>query len=117
MRDRNPIMEPASVGLGKILSQALRLAAPGDVPVLVWPLACGSRVAERTRALGCADGVLKVEVPDRAWREQLAELTPRYLPVLNQYGSEHVRAIEFVVQGQGTAGSKAPALVRRVRHN
>lgn len=110
-------MEPASTGLSKILSQALRQTAPGDVPVLVWPLACGSRVAERTKAVGFAEGVLKVEVPDRAWREQLGELSPRYLHVLNQYSTQPVRAIEFVVQGQNTAGAKAPVFVRRTRRD
>jgi hypothetical protein len=117
MRDRNPTMEPASVGLSKILSQALRQTPADEAPVLVWPLACGATVAERTKALSFADGVLRVEVPDRAWREQLAELASRYLPVLNQYCTSRVRAIEFVVQGQNTAGAKAPAFVRRMRHD
>jgi predicted nucleic acid-binding Zn ribbon protein len=109
-------MEPASVGLGKILSQALR-QTPDEAPVLVWPLACGAAVAERTKALSFADGVLRVEVPDRAWREQLAELASRYLPILNQYGANRVRVIEFVAKGQNTAGAKAPVFVRRARHD
>jgi len=41
-----------------------------------------------------------VEVPDRAWREQLSELSPRYVVTLNQYCSQRARAIEFVVAGR-----------------
>jgi hypothetical protein len=100
MRDRNPIMEPVSVGLSKVLSQALRQTPADEAPLLAWPLACGAAVAERTKALSFADGVLRVEVPDRAWREQLSELSPRYVATLNQYCSQRARAIEFLVAGR-----------------
>jgi predicted nucleic acid-binding Zn ribbon protein len=58
---------------------------------------CGSAVAERTRALSFADGVLRVAVPEMGWKSELQTLAPRYLAAINRYTTEPVRKIEFVV--------------------
>lgn len=92
-------MEHASVGLEKIVAGALRRAPAGEGPVLAWPLACGPAVADRTRALNFADGILQVEVPDKGWRAELQALAPQYLAVINRYVGESVKRIEFVVSG------------------
>jgi hypothetical protein len=90
-------MERATAGLNKILGRSLNQAPAGDAPVLAWPIVCGSTVAERTRAVAFAGGVLRVEVPDEGWRYELRSLAPRYLALLNQYVSDGVNRIEFVV--------------------
>jgi len=90
-------MERAAAGLQKIVSDALRRVPPEQAPILAWPLACGSAVAERTRALDFAQGVLRVEVPDPGWRSELQTLAPQYLAVLNRYSGESVKRVEFVV--------------------
>ena len=90
-------MQPAGLGLDKVVARSLRKAPAGQAPLLAWPLACGSAVAGRTRALNFADGVLRVEVPDAGWREELQTLAPRYLAVLNRYVAENVARIEFVI--------------------
>jgi predicted nucleic acid-binding Zn ribbon protein len=90
-------MQPAGLGLDKVVARSLRKAPAGQAPLLAWPLACGSAVAGRTRALNFADGVLRVEVPDVGWREELQTLAPRYLAVLNRYVAENVARIEFVI--------------------
>jgi hypothetical protein len=92
-------LERAGVGLEKIVLGALRRSQPGEGPVLAWPLACGSAVAARTRALQFADGILRVEVPDAGWRKELQGFAPQYLAVLNRYVAETVRRIEFVIKG------------------
>jgi predicted nucleic acid-binding Zn ribbon protein len=92
-------MERASAGLHKIVSDALKRTPMGQAPLLAWPLACGSAVAERTRPLECSQGVLRVEVPDAGWRRELQALTPEYLAVINRYVRESVRRIEFVIPG------------------
>lgn len=95
-------MERASAGLHKIVSDVLRRAPEaGQAPLLAWPLACGSAVAERTRALACSQGVLRVEVPDASWRTELEALTPAYLAAINRYLEERVKGIEFVISGAG----------------
>jgi hypothetical protein len=64
---------------------------------MAWPVVCGSAVAERTRALSYADGVLRVAVADLGWKSELQGLAPRYLASINRYTAEAVRRIEFVV--------------------
>lgn len=88
-------MQHARTTLRKIFSDTLR--AEGDnAPLLAWPLACGAKIAERTSALGFADGVLTVSVPDETWRRQLQGFTAQYLGALNQITAEPVSRIEFV---------------------
>jgi hypothetical protein len=89
----------ASAGLENIIAKALHRAPVGESALLAWPVACGSSVADRTRALGFSDGVLRVEVADAGWRRELAHLAPRYLAMINKYSAASVKRIEFVVKG------------------
>ncbi len=90
-------MERARSGLQKIMAEALRHTAAEDGPALAWPLVCGSAVAARTRVLGFADGVLRVEAQDETWRKQLLDFAPAYLASLNQLVRERIVRIEFTV--------------------
>jgi Dna[CI] antecedent DciA-like protein len=89
--------EHVRAGLEKVMGSSLRHISPGERPVLAWPLACGSKVAARTRALEFTGGVLRVEVPDAGWRAELQALSPQYLAVINRYTVEAVKRVEFVV--------------------
>jgi predicted nucleic acid-binding Zn ribbon protein len=91
-------LEPAGAGLEKIVTGALHRAAPGEAPLTAWPLACGSVVAERTRAVKFSDGVLSVQVPDIGWKRELQILSPRYLSALNRYAGTKIDRIEFVIR-------------------
>ena len=91
-------MEALTPTLEKIVAKSVRSASPSDAPVLAWPLACGSAVAARTRALDFTNGVLTVEVPDVGWRAELQRLAPQYLAVINRYASKSVNRILFVVR-------------------
>ena len=97
-------MEQAGSGLDKIVARSLRLAPPTEAPLLAWPVVCGSAVAERTRALSFADGVLIVEVAGARWKAELQSLAPRYLAAINRYTSEAVRRIEFVLAKMESSG-------------
>lgn len=94
-------MIPTGTSLEKIVSGALRHAAPEQTPVLAWPLACGSSVAARTRVLDFSDGVLRVQVADAGWKRELQSLAPRYVAMLNRYASRKVERVEFVVTKDG----------------
>jgi predicted nucleic acid-binding Zn ribbon protein len=96
------------------MASALRRARAGEGPVLAWPLACGSTVAERTHALDFTQGVLRVEVPDLGWRKELQSFAPQYLAVINRYVGQGVKRIEFIVAGQQVA-AKADKHVRTTR--
>ena len=69
-------MNRASAGLETIIAKALHSAPASESALLAWPVACGSKVAERTRALSFSDGILRVEVADAGWRRELANLAP-----------------------------------------
>jgi predicted nucleic acid-binding Zn ribbon protein len=90
-------MQPAGTGLEKVVARSLRKAPAGQAPLLAWQLACGSAVAERTRALDFANGILRVEVPDPGWRRELQALAARYVAIVNRYVAEDVTRIDFVV--------------------
>ncbi|PYX71068.1 MAG: hypothetical protein DMG72_17665 [Acidobacteria bacterium] len=92
-------MERATATLEKIVAASLRRAPAGEGPVLAWPLACGSTVAQRTRALDFAQGILRVQVPDEGWCKELRALASQYLALINRYSGESVKRIEFVASG------------------
>jgi hypothetical protein len=91
-------LERAGEGLENIVAKALQRAPAAESPLLAWPVACGSAVAERTRAVSFADGVLRVEVANAGWRRELAALAPRYVATINRYSAISVRRIEFVLK-------------------
>jgi predicted nucleic acid-binding Zn ribbon protein len=91
-------MQPVGPALQRVVAKALKNTP--DAVVLAWPLACGNAVAERTRALALEDGILRVEVPDAAWRAQLNALVPRYIASLKSYVGDQVKAISFVLPAQ-----------------
>jgi Dna[CI] antecedent, DciA len=107
MTPRKFHMQPAASGLDKVVARFLRKAPPEEAPLLAWPVACGSTVAARTRALEFEDGILRVQVPDAGWRRELQALAPRYVAALNGYLKDAVTKVEFVVAGRKHAASVA----------
>ena len=94
---REVTMEHARAGLQKIVADTLRRAPAEGAAVLAWPLVCGTAVADKTQALDINDGILRVQVPDAAWRTQLLGLAPQYVAAVNQFTSHNVRRISFVL--------------------
>lgn len=93
----NPFpMQHARGTLSKIYANAAKHAVGEQAPVLAWPLACGSKVAQRTAALSCINGELAVRVPDKLWRHQLDCLSNQYLAAINQVSRQKVKSIRFI---------------------
>jgi Dna[CI] antecedent DciA-like protein len=90
-------MERAAAHLDRTINQVLRRVPSKDSILLAWPVACGSAVADRTRAIRFENGVLSVEVLDQGWRRELSALAGQYLAALNRVAAERVQRIEFVV--------------------
>ncbi len=88
-------MDHARGGLQKIVLEALNGAPAEEHAMLAWPVVCGASVAAKTRALNFEHGVLRVEVPDKAWRTQLLELRPHYAGALRRIAK--VERIDFVL--------------------
>lgn len=80
------------------MSRSLRQVPREVAPLLAWPLACGSAVAARTRAVEFTKGVLHVEVADSGWKHELQALAPRYLAAINRHAEHSVSRIEFVIR-------------------
>jgi len=93
-------MQHGRAALQKIMGEVLDGAPASEAPSLAWPLVCGPGVAKRTRVLGFRGGVLRVEVPDVAWRNQLTSLLPKYLDALNQTITAQVKHILFLLPGE-----------------
>ena len=89
-------MQHAGTTLRKIFRETLSREGESGA-MLAWPLACGTKTAERTQALSFAGGILTVAVPDETWRRQLRTFAGEYLTQLNQLSSEKVSRIEFVI--------------------
>jgi len=106
-------MQRASSTLKRIFADTLRRGGGEDAPLLAWPLACGSKVAEKTSAIRYADGVLTVEVPDAAWRQQLEGFSRQYLAALTQISAQPVNTVKFVVKNQMEVG-RARAIPKRL---
>ena len=99
-------MEQIAPALEKLVLKSLRHASAGDAPLLAWPFACGSAVAERTRALEFSNGVLRVEVPDPGWRAELQRLAHRYVASINRCNVGTVSRIHFVIPKEETGGEQ-----------
>ena len=93
-------MRHAGSTLKKIFADTLHRGDGDSAPLLAWPLVCGSKVAEKASAIGYADGVLTVEVPDATWQQQLFGLNRQYIAALKQLSAQPVNAIKFVVKNQ-----------------
>ncbi len=89
-------LEPARVGYHKIVADILRRAPAEDAARIAWHLVSGSQVAQRTTVLELKEGVLRVRVPDNAWRRQLSEFAPQYLERIASVLSAAINHIEFV---------------------
>jgi len=89
-------MHHAKATLSRIYANAVQQAAGAQAPVIAWPLACGPKVAQRTVALGCANGELAVRVPDKVWRNELQCFSAQYIAALNLMSRHKVKSIRFV---------------------
>lgn len=93
-------MDHIRQSLQQIVIEAVRRAPAEDLPMLAWPLACGSAVAQKTRALAFCDGELTVQVPDAPWRTQLLSLTSHYLQQLREITDGRVQQLRFVLASE-----------------
>ncbi len=97
MLESKPV-ESIRTGLRRIMQDLLAAQPQEEAALLAWPLVCGKEVAARTCAAGFREGSLTVEVPDAAWRAQLAAFAPRYVSSYAELIGPVVREVKFVKQ-------------------
>jgi hypothetical protein len=83
---------------------------------LLWPLVVGPNLAASTRLVSIRGSRVRIAVPDRTWKRELAGLEKTILDTLHRAcGEEFGRAIDLVedagLAGCGAASEKAAASV------
>ena len=81
--------------LKKSLSQSLNSLREEDRLAAAWPVACGKTMAERGTVVGYADGVLRVEVENGAWLQQLMSMRGQLAREMARIAGVRVREIHF----------------------
>lgn len=96
-------MEALAGVLDRLLARlGLDEALHGWEAVEEWPRVVGPQIANRTRALGFQDGVLRVAVEGSAWMHELGYLRRDIIQRLNQaLGADRVRDVKFVIPRKG----------------
>jgi predicted nucleic acid-binding Zn ribbon protein len=88
-------MEPIRTGLRRVMHDVLAAQPPEEAVALAWPLVCGKDVAARTRVVNLEEGRLTVEVPDAAWRAQLAAFRSQYIKGYAELMGPVVKEVKF----------------------
>lgn len=78
-----------------VLGRSLESMPAEDRIAAAWPVACGQKIAERTRIAGFADAVLTVEVADAAWLKQMRSMSEKLKHDLRSIAGVDVTDILF----------------------
>ena len=79
------------------MGRSLRTMSEEDRLAVAWPIACGKAMAERGDVLGFADGVLRMQVADRLWLQQMMSMRSQLAAELSRIAKVYVREIHFEV--------------------
>ena len=85
--------------LKKSLGQSLNSLRDEDRLAAAWPVACGRTMAERGTVVGYNDGVLRVQVENRAWLHQLMSMRGQLAGEMARIAGVMVCEIHFEVKG------------------
>jgi len=89
-------MEPMRDVLRSSLSRSLRAVSHEDRLAAAWTVACGRAMAERGTVVRYSDGVVRVEVADAVWMQQMIALRGTLAREMSRIAGVQVDAIEFV---------------------
>ena len=77
------------------LGESLRALPDEDRLAAAWPVACGKAMAGRGTVMGYADGVVRVQVEDGAWLQQLTSMRGQLAREMARIAGVPVREIHF----------------------
>lgn len=80
------------------LRRSLGAMRDEDKLAAAWPVACGKAMAERGTVMGYADGVVEVQVADRAWLQQMMSMRGQLAGELARISGVKVCEIHFEVK-------------------
>jgi predicted nucleic acid-binding Zn ribbon protein len=81
--------------LKRSLGQSLNSLRDEDRLAAAWPVACGKTMAERGTVVGYDDGVLRVQVENRAWLQQLMSMRGQLAGEMARIAGVRVSEIHF----------------------
>ena len=81
--------------LKKSLGQSLSSLREEDKLAAAWPVACGKRMAERATVMSYDNGVLRVQVENRAWLQQLMSMREQLAGEMTRIAGVRVSEIHF----------------------
>jgi predicted nucleic acid-binding Zn ribbon protein len=81
------------------LGQSLNSLRDEDRLAAAWPVACGKTMAERGTVVGYDDGVLRVQVENRAWLHQLRSMRGQLAGDMARIAGVMVSEIHFEMKG------------------
>ncbi|HWR37333.1 MAG TPA: DciA family protein, partial [Clostridia bacterium] len=79
------------------MADAIRRLPAEEAAGTAWTFVCGQAVSDRTKVLEFREGILRIEVPDAAWRAQLLGMAGHYRAALTEYSGQTVQRIEFLL--------------------
>jgi predicted nucleic acid-binding Zn ribbon protein len=85
--------------LKKSLSRSLNSLRDVDRLAAAWPVVCGKTMAERGTVVGYNDGVLRVQVENRAWLHQLMSMRGQLAGEMARVAGVMVSEIHFELKG------------------
>jgi len=77
------------------LGQSLNSLSDDDKLVAAWPVACGKTMAERATVIGYDRGVLRVQVENRTWLQQLMSMREQLAGEMARIAGVSVSEIHF----------------------
>jgi predicted nucleic acid-binding Zn ribbon protein len=81
--------------LKRSLGQSLNSLCDEDRLAAAWPVACGKTMAVRGTVVGYDDGVLRVQVEDKAWLQQLMSMRGQLAGEMARVAGVTVSTIHF----------------------
>jgi predicted nucleic acid-binding Zn ribbon protein len=81
--------------LKRSLGQSLNSLRDEDRLAAAWPVACGKTMAVRGTVVGYDDGVLRVQVEDKAWLQQLMSMRGQLAGEMARVAGVTVSTIHF----------------------
>ena len=82
------------------LARSLERMTAEDRLAAAWPVACGKALSERGLLTGYEDGVVRVEVTDAAWLQQMMSMRGQLAREMARIAGVNVREIHFEVKGR-----------------
>ena len=79
----------------KSLGRSLNSLCDEDRLAAAWPVACGKTMAVRGTVVGYDDGVLRVQVEDKAWLQQLMSMRGQLAGEMARIAGVAVTTIHF----------------------